>query len=91
MQPEKKCEVGVTVVRWCCHTHTGSKVSSCVGSMMERPQSHFGPVDALIVCAFLVDFWWPVNAWLKVGVLNTRNGGAVGVAWPFWPSFRFID
>ena len=27
----QRCEVGVTVVSWCCHTHTGNEVSSCVG------------------------------------------------------------
>ena len=24
----RRCEVGVTVVRWCCHTHTGNEVRS---------------------------------------------------------------
>ena len=28
--------VGVTVVRWSCHTHTGSEVNSCVGRVVER-------------------------------------------------------
>ena len=41
-----------------------------------------------IVCGLPVDFWWPVNTWLRVGglrvgVLEAQDGGAVGVAWPF--------
>ena len=35
----RRCEVGVTVVRWCCHTHTGNEVSSCVGRVVERLRS----------------------------------------------------
>ena len=31
----RRCEVGVTVGRWCCPTHTGSEVSSCVGGVVE--------------------------------------------------------
>ena len=27
--------MGVTVVRWCCHIHTGNEVSSCVGRVVE--------------------------------------------------------
>ena len=51
---EERCEVGVTVVRWCCHTHTGNEVSSCVGRVVERLRSlcvYFGPV-------FNVGFRW---------------------------------
>ena len=29
---------------------------------------------------FPVDFRWPVNTWLRVGVLEAQDGGAVGVA-----------
>ena len=36
-----------------------------------------------IVCGLSVDFWWPVNTWLRVGVLEARDGGAVGLAWSF--------
>ena len=36
-----------------------------------------------IVCGLPVDFRWPVNTWLRVGVLEAQDGGAVGVAWPF--------
>ena len=46
----RRCEVGVTVVGWCCHTHTGNEVSSCVGRVVERLPSLcvcFGPVDAV--------------------------------------------
>ena len=46
----RRSEVGVTVVRWCCHTHTGNEVSSCVGRVVERLGSlcvYFGPVDAV--------------------------------------------
>ena len=57
-----RCEVGVTVVRWCCHTHTGNEV---------------------MLCVYPVDFWWPVNTRLRMGVLEAQDGGAVGVAWPF--------
>ena len=45
-----RCEVGVTVVWWCCHTHTGNEVSSCVGRVVERLPSLcvcFGPADAV--------------------------------------------
>ena len=31
----RRCEEGVTVVRWCCHTHAGNEVSSCVGRVVE--------------------------------------------------------
>ena len=46
----RRCEVGVTVVRWCCHTQTGNEVSSCVGRVVERLRSlcvYFSPVDAV--------------------------------------------
>ena len=46
----RRCEVGVTVVRWCCHTHTGNKVRSCVCRVVKRLRSlcvYFGPVDAV--------------------------------------------
>ena len=33
----RRREVGVTVGRLCCSTHTGSEVSSCVGGVVERP------------------------------------------------------
>ena len=36
-----------------------------------------------IVCGLPVDFQWPVNTWLRVGVLEAQDGGAVSVAWPF--------
>ena len=36
----QRCEVGVTVVRWCCHTHTGNEVSSCVGKVVETLLSY---------------------------------------------------
>ena len=36
-----------------------------------------------IVCGLPVDFRWPVYTWLRVGVLEAQDGGAVGVAWPF--------
>ena len=45
-----RCEVGVTVVRWCCYTHTGNEVSSCVGRVVERLRSlcvYFGPMNAV--------------------------------------------
>ena len=85
---ERKGYEGVTVVRWCCHTHTGNEVSSCVGRVLERL-----PVCILalwiqcglsgIVCGLPVDSRWPVNTWLRAGVLEAQDGGAVGVAWPF--------
>ena len=37
----------------------------------------------VLVGGLPVDFRWPVNTWLRVGVLEAQDGGAVGVAWPF--------
>ena len=34
---QQKCAVGVVVRRWCCSSHTGNEVSSCVGSVAEGP------------------------------------------------------
>ena len=93
----RRCVVGVTVVMWCCHTHTGNEVSSCVGGVVKRLQSlsvsfavalwmqcGFGD----IVCGLLGNFRWPVNTWLRVGVLEAQDGAAVGMAWPFPSSYR---
>ena len=38
-------------------------------------------------CGFggIVGFWWPVNTWLRMGVLEAheQDGDTVSVAWPF--------
>ena len=68
----------VTVVGWCCYTHAGYEVSSCVVKRL--------PSLCVMQCGLVglfVGFRWPVNAWLRVGVLEAQDGGAVGVAWPF--------
>ena len=39
-----------------------------------------------IVCGLPVDFRWPVNTLLRVGV---QDGGAVGVAWSFFFGLAF--
>ena len=68
-------------------------MSSCVGRVVERMRSHiFVCILALlmqcgfseIVCGLPVDFQWPLNTWLRVGVLEAQDGGAVGMAWPFF-------
>ena len=38
-----------------------------------------------IVCGLLVDFRWPVNTWLRMGVLEAQDVAAVGVTWPKLP------
>ena len=48
---------GVTVVRWCCHTHTGNEVSSCVGRVRWKGCKDFVCILARcsgIVCGLLV-------------------------------------
>lgn len=74
----------MTVVGWCCLTHTGNEVSSCWKSGGRAAKSLCGcsAVFSGIVCELPVDFRWPVNTWLRVGVLEARDSGAVGVAWP---------
>ena len=37
----------------------------------------------MVLVGLFVSFRWPVNTWLKVGVLEVQDGGAVGVVWPF--------
>ena len=34
-----------------------------------------------IVCGLPVDFQWPDNTWLRMGVLEAQDGAAVGVTW----------
>ena len=80
---EKGCEVGVTVVRWWCHTHTGNEVSSWVGRVVERLGSLWSCGGSAVLVGLFVDFRLPVNTWLGVSVLEAQDGGAVGVAWPF--------
>ena len=36
-----------------------------------------------IVCGLPLDFRWPVNSRLRMGVLEAQGGAAVGVAWLF--------
>ena len=38
---------------------------------------------SVVLVGLFVSFRWPVNTWLRVGVLEAQDGGAVGVAWPF--------
>ena len=33
-------------------------------------------------CGLPVDFWWPINTLLRMGVLETQDGGVVGVICP---------
>ena len=58
-----------------------------MGGVVERLQSlcvHFGPVVGLVgVCGLPVDFWWPVNTWLRMGLLEAQDRATVSVAWPF--------
>ena len=80
----RRCEVGVTVVGWCCHTHTGNEVSSCVGRVAAKSVCILAQCGfSGIVCGLPVDFRWPVNTSLSVGVLEAQDGDAVGVAWSF--------
>ena len=85
--PEERqwCEVGV-VVRRCCCSYTGNEVSFCVGGVVE--QSCVCCESCVVVvglpCGLLVDFRWPVNTWLRTGVLEAQGG----VVWMwFGPSF----
>ena len=83
---QQRCEVCMIVRRWCCSAHTGNEVSYCVGGVVERSCVHFGHVGAVwfceIACGLPVDFWYPVNTWLRMGVLETQDGLVVGVVWP---------
>ena len=36
-----------------------------------------------IFCWLPVDFRWPVNTRLRIGVLEAQDGAGVGVTWPF--------
>ena len=35
-----------------------------------------------IACGLPVDFQWPVNTRLRMGVLEAQDGVVVGVVWP---------
>ena len=50
----RRCEEGVTVVRWCCHTHTGNKVSSCVGRVVHMKK--FRQKKEILTLALGVNF-----------------------------------
>ena len=69
--------MGVVVRRWCCSTHTGNEVSSCAGGNVRE-----GVLCILAAMWFLwdcVDFWWPVNTSLEMGVLEAQEDAIVGV------------
>ena len=68
--------MGVVVRRWYC---TGNEMSSCVGGVVEW--SCWSTVLTLrklctfwgIACRLPVDFWWPVNTSLRMGVLEAQD------------------
>ena len=45
---QRRCEVGMVVKRWCCSTHTGIVMSSCV-----QPCVHYGLVEAEWLCGIV--------------------------------------
>ena len=46
---------------------------------------------SVVLVGLFVSFRWPVNTWLRVGVLEAQDGGAVGVAWPFPLQWTYIQ
>ena len=77
---QRRCEVGVVMRRWCCSTHTGNKVSSCVGGVVECVYFAFVEAawflwDCLLAFSGLR---WPVNTSFRMGLLEAQGGVIVG-------------
>ena len=97
---QRRCEVDVVVRRWCCSTHTGNEVSSCVGGVVEQSWwncVHFGFVKAVW---FLWDCLWASGGLPVASQHLIEKGGPFGTGWcccecglapPFRLSFQSLE